>query len=240
MLVTRYIYCTSSQYATFYKIGITKNLQQRLKDANTCSHAWAIQDWKYEFAIEVDTEYDGGNYYEREATLHDVLVGLGATRIGRKEQFTNLSLEKIRQLFRLVSSAFVDPATAPAISDEVVSEDEEEQDVEVEAEPRTKTYEITNYLTDGQVFQVLTKFKDPSRPPVITDAVFRGRSQGWYVEFPDGIQVRSPTEILRYARFLTGASQDDLETERKEPKTRIYVNGKSIFADYKKLISVNL
>jgi hypothetical protein len=240
MLVKRYIYCTSSEYATFYKIGITNNLQRRIREANTYSHPWAIQNWKYEFAIEVETEYDGGNYYEREITLHETLVCMGATRIGIKEQFTNLSLDKIRQLFKTMSTKFIDPLTAPLLHDEEESEEETELDLEDEPEPEPESdttkcdcSKLTNYLSDGQRFQVRTKFRT-NRPPEYVDVTFYTTPTGWQFEFPDENRFLTMTEVVRYARFLTGASEEELGRETKAPIAKMIVNGLSIHRLYAK------
>jgi predicted GIY-YIG superfamily endonuclease len=229
-MVKRYIYCTSSEYATFYKIGITKNLQQRIRDANTCKHAWAIQDWKYEFVIEVETDYDGGNNYEREITMHDTLVAMGAKRIGIKEQFANISLEKIRLLFKTMSTTFVDPLNAPVLEDVVVEEEEEEEE-ESETEPeqditKTDVANLLQYLQDGQSFYVKTEF-ETTRPSEIVNVVFHvapDRKYGWEVEFPDGKRCTAPTEVQRYARSLTGASEDELEKMGHDSKKRMFID----------------
>ncbi len=241
-MVKRYIYCTSSEYATFYKIGITKNLQQRIRDANTCKHAWAIQDWKYEFVIEVETDYDGGNNYEREITMHDTLVAIGAKRIGVKEQFANISLEKIRLLFRTMSTKFVDPLTAPALEDMVV-EEEEEQEEEEEDTPKTDVSNLLEYLQDGQSFYVKTEF-ETMRPSEVVSVVFHvvpTAKNGWEVEFPDGRRCTAPMEVLRYARCLTGATEEELEVFVHDAKKRLFVerDGVCIYTLYKRKRRLN-
>ena len=234
-MVKRYIYCTSSEYVTFYKIGITKNLQQRIRDANTCKHPWAIQNWKYDFAIEVETDYDGGNNYEREITIHESLVGMGAVRIGVKEQFANISLEKIRLLFKVMSTKFVDPLLAPPLEDEVVEleEEEQEQEQELEEEDTLKCdcSKLTNYLTNGQAFDIRTQFRN-GRPAEYMNVTFYVTPTGWQIKFPDESRFSTVTEVVRYARSLTGATEEELERESKSPVTKMIVNGRSIHRHY--------
>lgn len=244
-MVKRYIYCTSSEYVTFYKIGITKNLQQRIREANTCKHAWAIQNWKYDFAIEVETDHNGGNNYERETTMHEALVAMGATRIGNKEQFANISLENIRLLFKTMSTKFVDPLTALPIEDveteEEEQEEEEESECEPEPEPETTKTDVSNlleYLQDGQSFYVKTEF-ETMRPSEVMSVVFHvvpTAKNGWEVEFPDGRRCTAPMEVLRYARSLTGATEEELETFIHDAKKRLFVerDGVCIYTLYKR------